>query len=64
MTTVSQCCLEGMIFCNLDPSLNKEAQKKQIAKEANDTGDSDSDDGNADDEEDLLLIRVSLGLFL
>ncbi len=33
MTTVNQCCLEGLTFYHLDPSLNKQA-KKQKAKEA------------------------------
>jgi hypothetical protein len=46
MTTLNQCCLEGMIFYHLDPSLNKDAQKQK----ANEKRASDSVDGTADDE--------------
>ena len=57
MTTVNQCCLEGLTFYYLDPSLNKQAQKKsapESAKEATEekAGCHDGEEGDDEGEDD------------
>ena len=51
MTTVNQCCLEGLTFYHLDPSLNKQAQK-QKAKEVPEARAGGDDGEEADNEGD------------
>jgi hypothetical protein len=51
MTTVNQCCLEGLTYYYLDPSLNMQAQK-QKPKEAPEAKAGSDDSGDADNETD------------
>jgi hypothetical protein len=65
MTTVNQCCLEGLTFYFLDPSLNKQAQKHK-AKEAteeragcdgSEEADNEGDDDTRDEAKALKVKR-------
>jgi hypothetical protein len=64
MTTVNQCCIEGLTFHFVDPSENRKAQKPKAKRAAetekndDDGGEEGDDEGDDDDATEAMPIRL------